>query len=119
MNTRQTVVEMPEYIKQVKSLMEQSACRAFIDYIALNPLSGDLIQGTGGARKIRWASVSGKGKSGGARIIYFYHSIDMPIFLLTAYGKGAKANLTVAEKNGVKKFLKGLIQHYSTEVLMI
>ena len=108
MNIRQTVVEMPEYIKQIKNLMEQSACRAFIDYIALNPLSGDLIQGTNGARKIRWASVSGKGKSGGARIIYFYHSTKMPIFLLTAYGKGTKANLTLAEKMALKSFLKVL-----------
>ncbi|MCD6056408.1 MAG: hypothetical protein K0R12_1370 [Gammaproteobacteria bacterium] len=51
--------------------MDDSAREAFIEHIALNPLSGDLIQGTGGARKIRWANVPGKGKSGGARIIYY------------------------------------------------
>ena len=56
--------------------------REFINFIAQNPTMGDIIPGTGGARKIRWASDANKGKRGGARVIYYYHSDQMPIFFV-------------------------------------
>jgi hypothetical protein len=55
----------------------------FVDLIARNPTAGMAVPGTGGIRKVRW-SASGRGKWGGARIIYFYHDPGMPVFLLTA-----------------------------------
>ena len=69
------------------------------------------MQGTGGIRKLRW-SAQGKGKSGGVRVIYYYHNGTMPLFLLTAFGKGEKANLSKAERNELAKFTKLLLQHY-------
>lgn len=53
------------------------------------------MQGTGGVRKLRWAR-QGMGKSGGSRVIYYYHSDSKPLFLLTAYGKNERANLSKA-----------------------
>lgn len=64
----------------------------FIGFIARNPHEGELIQGTGGARKIRWQVEAYKGKRGGARVIYYYHDENMPIFLFTAYKKCFKKN---------------------------
>ena len=64
-----TVAEMPEYIRRVTRLLSQSERGDVIDYVAANPKAGDLIQGTGGVRKLRWAR-GGRGKSGGVRVIY-------------------------------------------------
>ncbi len=61
--------------------------------IAADPLAGELIPGTGGARKLRFAR-RGAGKSGGYRTVHYFAGLDVPIFLLAVYGKGEKANLT-------------------------
>ena len=54
-----------------------------VDYLGHNPTAGDLVQGTGGVRKLRWG-LAGRGKRGGARVVYFCHSTDIPLFALTA-----------------------------------
>jgi hypothetical protein len=69
------------------------------------------MQGTGGIRKLRWPA-RGKGKSGGVRVIYYYHDGFMPLFLLTIFGKGEKANLSKAERNELAKFTSLLLKHY-------
>ena len=69
------------------------------------------MQGTGGIRKLRW-SAHGKGKSGGVRVIYYYHDGTMPLFLLAVFGKGEKANLRKAERNDLAKFTSLLLKHY-------
>ena len=111
----QTVVETPEYIRQASDCMDEESRESFIDHIAEHPLDGALITETGGARKIRWASNSHRGKRGGARIIYYYHSQNMPIFLFTAYAKNERANLTQAEKKMLKKIIKSIVQIYEGE----
>jgi hypothetical protein len=67
--------------------------------------------GTGGARKLRWKA-RGRGKSGGARAIYYYHDESLPLFLLNVFAKNEKANLTKAERNEMKKLLPRLIAGY-------
>ena len=69
------------------------------------------MQGTGGIRKLRW-SAQGKGKSGGVRVIYYHHNESMPLFLLTLFGKGEKANLSKSECNDLTKFTSLLIKNY-------
>ena len=73
-------------------------------YFATDPLAGEVMVGTGGARKLRHAG-KGREKSGGYRTIYYYGGDDIPVFLLTVYGKGAAANLTKAERNALAKIL--------------
>ena len=80
---------------------------AVVALVSAEPMAGDLMQGTGGARKLRVAG-RGKGKSGGYRVITFYAAADVPVFLLDVYGKGDKANLSKAERNALAATL-GLI----------
>ena len=70
-----------------------------------NPERGDLIRGSGGLRKIRWAG-SGRGKRGGLRVIYYWHVPGSTILFLLAYPKNEKEDLTPAQL----KVLKSIIQ---------
>lgn len=80
-----TVAETPVFQRYAAEVWSESAREQFIDFIAANPQAGDLVRGSGGCRKVRWA-VGGKGKSGGARVIYFIAS-DATIWLLIVYKK--------------------------------
>jgi len=65
-----TVVEMPQFIRQAEMVLSEEERFALIDHLAFNPEAGTVIPGTGGLRKLRWG-IRGRGKSGGARIIYY------------------------------------------------
>jgi len=69
------------------------------------------MQGTGGARKLRWAR-PGAGKSGGLRVITFYGCSDLPVFILTVFAKNEKANITKAERNDLAVVLAQLAHTY-------
>ncbi|MBI5936927.1 MAG: hypothetical protein HY850_03675 [Betaproteobacteria bacterium] len=68
-----TVAELPEYIRRAQKLLSAEERRDIVEYLATHPKTGDLIEGTGGLRKLRWGR-GGQGKSGGVRLIYYYHS---------------------------------------------
>jgi len=106
-----TIVEMPEFQKRSYKLLSNSERLSIINYLAAHPSAGDIMQGTGGIRKLRW-SAQGKGKSGGVRVIYYHRNESMPLFLLTLFGKGEKANLTKAERNELSKFTSLLTNNY-------
>ena len=92
--TPMTVVETPEFLSATpKTPHSEPERTALVDYLAHNPSVGDLIVGTGGVRKLRWR-LEGRGKRGGARVIYFYHSADIPLFALSAYTKNERADLS-------------------------
>jgi len=83
-----------------------------VDYLARNPLAGDLVQGAGGVRKLRWA-LEGRGKRGGARVIYYYHSQSMPLFALTAYAKNEQAGMSQADRNDFRRLTALLVERYA------
>ncbi|MDG2522586.1 type II toxin-antitoxin system RelE/ParE family toxin [Caulobacter segnis] len=87
---------------------------AAVNTVAQDPTTGDLMKGTGGCRKSRLAG-RGKGKSGGFRVITFFAGDNFPVFLLTVFGKGEKANLTKAECNELAKLTATLTDHYTKE----
>ena len=107
----QTIVELPEFQKRAINLFTDEEKLSIINYLARHPMGGDILQGTGGIRKLRW-SAQGRGKSGGARVVYFYHNGTMPLFLLTVFGKGEKANLSKAERNDLARLTDLLRKHY-------
>src|SRR5262249_38742319 len=84
---------------------------AIVTMIAERPTTGDLIPDTRGCRKVRVAG-RGKGKSGGYRVITFYGGTDIPVFLLTVFGKGQKSDLSQKERNELAKLTKALIERY-------
>ena len=110
-----TVVETAEFLGSVKSLMSGLERAELIAFIGANPESGEIIAETGGVRKIRWA-LSGRGKSGGVRVIYYYRNEHLPIFVLTAYAKNRKANLSKAERNAMKLLTTVLVAGYPKDV---
>lgn len=108
----QTVISTPEFLSQAKRLkLSQDEINSIVETLADNPQSGDIISQTGGARKLRHAG-RGSGKSGGYRTIHYFGGVDVPVFLLTVYGKGDKANLTKAERNELAKILPQLADQY-------
>ena len=102
-----TVAETPLFVRQAETVWDDAQREAFVDFIARNPGAGDVIPGSGGVRKIRWAR-AGVGKRGGARVIYFYHDPGRPLYLLMVYAKAQRENLTEAEKQAVRKLAAAL-----------
>ena len=82
-----------------------------IGRLAANPRAGDLIVGTGGARKVRMAG-RGKGRSGGFRVISYFAGEDLPVFLVTVFAKGDRADLSAAERAEIKRELAHLASKY-------
>jgi len=79
-----------------------------VDYLAIRPKAGVIMEGTGGVRKLRWGRQD-RGKSGGVRVIYYFHSEQMPLYLLTMFAKNERANLTKAEQNELAELVDMLV----------
>ncbi|UIJ94034.1 type II toxin-antitoxin system RelE/ParE family toxin [Sinorhizobium meliloti] len=103
-----SVVKTPEFLSATRKLMNDDERGLLVDYLAHNPTAGDVVQGTGGIRKVRWA-LDGRGKRGGARVIYFHHDTDMPLFALTAYAKNERADLSQQDKNDFRQLTTMLV----------
>ena len=95
------LIETPIFTKEITRLMGEEEYRELQRVLVKRPDAGVLIPGSGGLRKIRW-SVTGAGKRGGARIIYYWHVPDA-IFLLYPFKKNEAEDLT---KDQIKKLGK-------------
>jgi hypothetical protein len=83
--------------------------RIFQEYLLDNPEVGDIIQGTGGVRKIRWnLPNSNKGKSGGIRILYIDYMYYEKIYLLVAYPKSKQESISDKAKQDIKTIVKSI-----------
>jgi len=99
-------VRLLEFEKQCKSMgLNEDNIREIENIILDNPTVGDVMPGTGGVRKFRYA-LPNTGKSGGARVIYIDFIRYEKTYLITAYNKGVTDNLSKAEQNELKKFVK-------------
>jgi hypothetical protein len=108
----QAVVETPDYLRDAKAAgIGDDERRLIVDHVAANPRAGDLIVGSGGARKIRFAA-PGRGKSGGYRVITYCGGDDIPVFLLNVFKKGERVNLSKAEINALREELSHLAREY-------
>jgi hypothetical protein len=112
--TRITVAETPKFVAVARKLMAEHERMALIDHLAGNPLAGDLMPGTGGVRKLRWA-LEGRGKRGGARVIYYFHSGQIPLLLLDAYAKNEKADLKPDEIVRLRRIVKTITDAVAKE----
>lgn len=99
------IVELPPFSKKAAKILEKEEIEALRAYLLQYPDKGDVIPGTGGIRKLRWAA-SGRGKRGGARVIYFYHVVGTTIYLMACYTKNEQDDLSPQ----VKKQLKAVVE---------
>lgn len=106
-----TVVETPEFIRRAAELMGDADREAAIAFLAEHPTAGVLVPGAGGIRKLRWG-LEGRGKSGGARVSYFYASRDVPLFALTVFAKNERADLSQDDRNSFRRLTKVLVETY-------
>ena len=102
-------IESPVYSQQIADLLSPEDHRQLQLYLLQFPDQGDLIKGSGGLRKLRWAG-SGRGKRGGIRVIYYLWHRDTA-FMLTAYPKNEQTDLTPAQTRALKQ----LIEEYTNE----
>ncbi len=112
----QTVLTTPTFERQARAagLVDEEVI-GIVSQIAAHPVSGELIVGTGGARKLRFAR-QGSGKSGGYRTIHYFGGEDVPVFLLALVDKGDRANLSKAERNELAALLPQLAEAYRASV---
>lgn len=103
-----SVVEFPGYRRRADELLDPDEQNAVIDLIAHDPTCGDVIQGTGGLRKVR-VGLGTKGKRGGARVIYYFYNEDFPVVLMALYAKNEKADLTARDKKVLADSLKEIM----------
>ena len=103
-----TIAELPEYIRGAGKLLDAAERQDIVSYLAAHPKAGDLMEGTGGVRKLRWGR-GNQGKSGGVRVIYYFHSDAMPLYLLTLFAKNERANLSKSERNELSELVNVLI----------
>jgi len=97
--------------------MTEDEITRLVDFLAENPTAGDEMAGTGGCRKVR-VSGRGKGKSGGYRTITFFTGEALPVFLVTVFSKGERANLSKAECNKLREVTKAIVNEYRASVKM-
>jgi mRNA-degrading endonuclease RelE of RelBE toxin-antitoxin system len=106
-----TVVAENTFVKEARRFWDEKDLEDFITYIALHPLEGEEIQGTGGLRKIRW-SRPGRGKRGGVRVIYYFYNEKFPLHLLTVYAKSQQEDLSPEDKKWLSKLAQQLKSHF-------
>jgi hypothetical protein len=91
--------------------MTEREIESLVDVLATNPTTGNEMPGTGGCRKVRVAG-RGKGKSGGYRAITFYTGEDFPLFLITVFSKGERADLSQSERNRLRSLTRAIVAEY-------
>jgi RelE toxin of RelEB toxin-antitoxin system len=106
-----TVVETPRFLTDAVRLFTGHEREAIVDLVATDPLCGVVVPGGESIRKVR-VGFGGRGKRGGARIIYLFGGDDVPVFLLAAFAKNEKDDLTKAELSTMAKAVKTILANY-------
>ena len=107
-----SVVETPTFLADAKTAgMDADEREAVVLFLSINPQAGDMMEGTGGARKFRFKRPN-TGKRGGYRIVFCYAGQDVPLFLLNVFTKGDRANLSKAEQNTLRAILSKMAATY-------
>lgn len=106
--------ETASYLAKPNGLLTQTEQDEIVQVLARDPTCGDVVVGTGGIRKMRFA-FGGRGKSGGARVVYHFRDHGMPLYVLTLFAKNEKANLSLAERNALARLVKELVRAHRKE----
>jgi len=99
------IIETSVFTRQIRAELDDESYRLLQVELARHPEAGALIRGTGGLRKIRWPA-RGRGKSGGIRVIYYWHRPRDSLLMLLAYSKNVQDDLTSAQRNVLRDLVK-------------
>jgi hypothetical protein len=100
-------IETPAFTRYFSSYLNDDEYRELQNRLAAGPELGDLMPGTGGFRKLRWADPRrGKGRRGGLRLIYYYFPGEQQIWLMTLYGKDEASDLTAKQRQALKNAIE-------------
>ena len=92
-------IEAPAFMRHIAGYLADDEYRSLQASLTNNPQLGDVMPGTGGFRKLRWADPRrGKGRRGGLRVVYFYFESEQQIWLMTLYDKDEAADLSAERK---------------------
>jgi hypothetical protein len=96
-------IEAPAFTRHLEDYLNDDDYNKLQAMLGANPQLGDIMPGTGGFRKMRWADTRrGKGRRGGLRVIYYHFVADDQIWLMTLYGKDEASDLTAQQKKALK-----------------
>lgn len=100
-------IELPAFERHRAEYFDDGTFSELQDLLMLHPEAGDLIPGTGGLRKLRFADKRrGKGKRGGLRVIYYWWNSGAQFWLFTVYDKDEMSDLTAAQRKAVREMIK-------------
>jgi len=99
------ILETHAFSARIVELLPDDEYRLFQQHLVARPDTGRLIRGTGGLRKVRWAA-KGRGKRGGARIVYYWHAPGDRLLMLLAYAKGEQDDLTPRQRTLLRKIVE-------------
>lgn len=108
------VVDTPGYLAKARRVMSEAECAAVVDMVARDPSCGAVIRGTGGLRKAR-VPLAGRGKRGGGRVIYWYHSPGYPAVLLWVFAKNEASDLTADQQKALSRAAAGLLDDFGAQ----
>lgn len=98
------IIETPIFTRLVQELWDDDEYKNLQSALTLNPEIGDIIRGSGGLRKVRWGA-KGRGKRGGARVIYYWRTAFGQIFMLYIFTKNKQTDLTPTQLKQLKKII--------------
>ncbi len=100
-------IELPAFSRYRSDYLDDDAFRALQNELMKRPCAGDLLEGSGGLRKLRQAdSKRGKGKRGGLRVIYFWWEAGQQFWLFTLYNKDEMSDLSAKDKKALKEMVR-------------
>jgi hypothetical protein len=106
-----SVVEAHSYLIDALRLLSEEERAGVVDALANSPSQGVLIKGTGGLRKMR-IGFSGRGKRGGGRVVYWFHSENFPVVLLAMFAKNETSDLTETERKALRVVADQLLEDF-------
>jgi len=106
-----TVVETPRFAADATRLFTDKEREQIIDLVANDPNCGVVVPGGESIRKVR-VGFGGRGKRGGARVMYIFGGNDVPVFLLAAFAKNEKDDLSRTELSAMAKAVKAIMANY-------
>jgi hypothetical protein len=110
----QTIIETEAFISKASKIMTDAERMAIVDRVSADPTAGDVIKGTRGLRKLR-IPLEGRGKRGGGRVIYWFHSDRFPAALLWAFAKNEASDLTKGQQSSPVKLASSLFADLGDE----